>query len=39
MTSAKQIHLIAKLDLTLSPRERSPYANRIRLMWVQMRQP
>lgn len=29
----------SKLDLTLSARERSPYANRIRLMWVQMRQP
>ena len=28
----------SKLDLELSVRERSPYANRIRLMWVQMRQ-
>ncbi|WP_221389929.1 Fic family protein [Dyadobacter sp. NIV53] len=28
----------SKLDLKLSARERSPYANRIRLMWMQMRQ-
>ncbi|GLU52650.1 hypothetical protein Dfri01_21110 [Dyadobacter frigoris] len=27
----------SKLDLKLSARERSPYANRIRLMWMQMR--
>lgn len=27
-----------KLDLKLSARERSPYANRIRLMWMQMRE-
>ncbi len=27
-----------KLDIRLSARERSPYANRIRLMWVQMRE-
>ncbi|AYD46572.1 Fic family protein [Arachidicoccus soli] len=27
-----------KLELKLSARERSPYANRIRLMWVQMRE-
>jgi fido (protein-threonine AMPylation protein) len=26
-----------QLDIKLSPRERSPYANRIRLMWMQMR--
>lgn len=28
----------SKLDLKLSTRERSPYANRIRLMWTQMRE-
>lgn len=28
----------SKLDLKLPPRERSPYANRIRLMWTQMRE-
>lgn len=28
----------SKLDLKLSARERSPYANRIRLMWTQMRE-
>ncbi|MCT4317822.1 Fic family protein [Elizabethkingia anophelis] len=27
-----------KVDLQLSPRERSPYANRIRLMWLEMRE-
>lgn len=27
-----------KIELQLSPRERSPYANRIRLMWQQMRE-
>jgi len=27
-----------KLDVKLSARERSPYANRIRLMWLQMRE-
>lgn len=28
----------SKLDLKLASRERSPYANRIRLMWMQMRE-
>ncbi|WP_149524277.1 Fic family protein [Sphingobacterium hotanense] len=28
----------SKLDLKLSTRERSPYANRIRLMWTQLRE-
>jgi len=28
---------LSKLDFKLSPRERSPYANRIRLMWETMR--
>jgi len=28
----------AKIPLSLPPRERSPYANRIRLMWQQMRE-
>ncbi|QQT26719.1 Fic family protein [Sphingobacterium spiritivorum] len=28
----------SKLDLKLPVRERSPYANRIRLMWIQMRE-
>lgn len=27
-----------KLDVTLSTRDRSPYVNRIRLMWTQMRE-
>ncbi|MCX2679827.1 Fic family protein [Galbibacter sp. EGI 63066] len=27
-----------RLELKLSPRERSPYANRIRLIWLQMRE-